>query len=512
MRWRRGGAERPPRVGRRQFWRGVLGGVLIVLPVAAATATASLLAIEKANPFRNPVLPHIRTRELSVPKPGHAQTILILGSDHRYTDGKNGAARSDTIILVRLDPHQPATTLLSLPRDLEVEIPGYGINKINAAYALGGPDLTLKTVKLLTGLAINHVVNVQFSGFERAVDALGCVYVDVDRRYFHSNKGIPALPGLRWAAINVEPGYQRLCGNDALAYVRFRHTDSDFVRGARQQGFMRAMKDQVSKSQLFGDRSALLHIFGRNTQTDAALGSTPHLISLLKLALFSAGHPVRQMEFAPLSLSATPQTIAPTVHDFLSPPSDHAAPPSAGAPSSSSSSSSALTGHGHEHLTRPERLGELQMADVTAASAALLATLPAGSPLGFPLYYPTSAPRSAQFSLDPDDEAIRAYTLRDRADRPHRAYRIVGTLSEAAGQYFGVQGTDWRTPPLLQAKHTSRTVHGRRLALYRDGSRLQAVAWRTPSAVYWVSNTLSRKLTNAQMLEIASTLVPRRFP
>ena len=81
---------------------------------------------------------------------------------------------------------------MSIPRDLKVEIPGYGTDKFNAAYAYGGPKLTLQVVKELTGLPINHVVNVDFLGFVRAVDAIGCVYTDVDRRYYHSNVGVPA--------------------------------------------------------------------------------------------------------------------------------------------------------------------------------------------------------------------------------------------------------------------------------------------------------------------------------
>ena len=85
--------------------------------------------------------------------PGQPQTILILGSDQRWSDVKknnptlarNNPARSDTILLVRMDPNQEATAVLSLPRDLKVLIPGFGINKINAAYSLGGPALTAAT-------------------------------------------------------------------------------------------------------------------------------------------------------------------------------------------------------------------------------------------------------------------------------------------------------------------------------------------------------------------------------
>ena len=88
---------------------------------------------------------------------------------HRERSHADGGARRDTLILVRLDPAKKRTALLSLPRDLKVRIPGRGVDKLNAAYAYGGPRLTLKTVKQLTGLTINHVVNVDFGGFRDLV-------------------------------------------------------------------------------------------------------------------------------------------------------------------------------------------------------------------------------------------------------------------------------------------------------------------------------------------------------
>ena len=92
-------------------------------------------------------------------------------------------------MLLRLDPDNDAIALMSIPRDLKVEIPGFGTDKFNAAYAYGGPKLTLRVVKELTGLQINHIVNVDFLGFAARVNAIGCVYVDVDRRYYHYNVG-----------------------------------------------------------------------------------------------------------------------------------------------------------------------------------------------------------------------------------------------------------------------------------------------------------------------------------
>jgi polyisoprenyl-teichoic acid--peptidoglycan teichoic acid transferase len=501
---RRGGAERPPRPGRGLLLRAALGGVLIVALAAGATATAGLLEIkQEIAPFQQSRAPHIKAPEITPAEAGKPQTILILGSDKRWQD-RHDPARSDTVMLLRLDPHQPATTLLSLPRDLKVTIPGHGLDKINDAYALGGPALTLATVKAFTGLTINHVVNVQFKSFRRVVDRIGCVYLDVDRRYVHSNKGVPI--GQRYSAIDLQPGYQKLCGSDALAYVRYRHTDSDIVRGARQQNLLRAVKDQVSASSLFGDREKLIRIFADNTQTDAALASTTGVLRILKLALFSAGHPIRQVQFPATFaketlpggavidyVTASPAAVQRTVHDFLHPPTRAAQPPAA-----------QLTKRSKRPGTSSPRVPGLVPA--RDAGTALVAGTPAARSLGLPLYVPSRMPATSRY---PNADGLRVYTLRDRANHPHRAYRLVIVASELDGQYWGVQGMDWRTPPILQAKHTSRIVHGRRLDLYRDGSRLRQVAWRTPVAVYWVSNTLSLKLTNAQMLEIASTLARR---
>ncbi len=81
-----------------------------------------------------------------------------------------------------------------------------------------------------------------FGGFQRAVNRLGCVYIDVDHRYYHSNAGLP--PSAQYSEIDIKPGYQKLCGAKALDYVRYRHIDSDFVRSARQQDFLRQAKGQ----------------------------------------------------------------------------------------------------------------------------------------------------------------------------------------------------------------------------------------------------------------------------
>ena len=163
---------------------------------------------------------------------------------------------------------------MSLPRDLKVKIPGAGTGKINSAYEIGGPRKTVSTIKRLfedaTGeeFPINNVINVNFGGFRRAVNYVGGVYVDIDRRYYNDNT--TAAAGEAYATIDVQPGYQRLKGQDALDYVRYRHGDNDFFRASRQQDFLRQITHQDAIRALLdvGKRKELARIFGRYFEVD----------------------------------------------------------------------------------------------------------------------------------------------------------------------------------------------------------------------------------------------------
>jgi anionic cell wall polymer biosynthesis LytR-Cps2A-Psr (LCP) family protein len=130
--------ERPPRLGRRLLTRGMLAMLLITLLSAASVATAVLLEVKKdADIFQREQIPIPNIQgALDDVKAGGPQTILVLGSDRRFADIKlKNPVRSDTIMLVRLDPSKGATAVMNIPRDLKVEIPGHGEYKINAAYA-----------------------------------------------------------------------------------------------------------------------------------------------------------------------------------------------------------------------------------------------------------------------------------------------------------------------------------------------------------------------------------------
>ena len=186
---------------------------------------------------------------LDVPVPGSPTTAIVIGYDQRLGADRSMAARSDTVMLIRADPKGDTISMLSFPRDLIVDIPACRGHppfrgRINEAYTYCGPRGTLETVKALTGIPINYMVTVNFLGFREIVDKVGGVYVDIDHRYFNDNSGLGR--GQTYAEIDLRSGYQHLTGNDALSFVRFRHTDSDFYRIARQQQFVKALKQQVS--------------------------------------------------------------------------------------------------------------------------------------------------------------------------------------------------------------------------------------------------------------------------
>jgi len=507
--------EQIPHPGRSQLLRAGLGGLIVFALTTGAVATAGLLKVADVVSKINPHGAQISNEGITRADAGSPQTFLILGSDRRFNETTKGnkalkhdiPARSDTMMLLRLDPDQLATTVLSLPRDLKVHIPGHGTDKLNASYSYGGPTLTVKTIKEYTGLQINHVININFGGFRDVVNAIGCVYIDVDRRYYHSNIGLPV--GERYAEIDIQPGYQKLCGTDALNYVRYRHNDSDIVRAARQQSFLRQAKDQLNASSLISKRDKLIDIFGRNTQTDKSLKSTAALLSVLKLALFSAGHPVRQLTF-PAQLTgetlpggavisyveASRKDVDKTIHEFLHPSAKETEPDVQLTPNSGkeekpkkpkkSKSPSEVPG-----LMNGQSSGENVVANVVA-----------NNHLGFSIYFPKYITTSSRYS----DPPVRAYTLHNRAAKLQHAYRLVLSANVAEGQYWGVEGTDWEMPPILQGTHVVIKRHGRKLGVYHNGKHIHVVSWRRGHAVYWVSNTLADALTNDQILEIASTL------
>ncbi len=169
--------------------------------------------------------------------------VLLLGSDARPWEDEN--ARADTIILARVDTDAKKVWLLSIPRDTRAKIPGYGVNKINAATFHGGPSLMVETVRDFLGVPINHYASIDFTGFQHVVDGLGGVWIDVEHD-IDDWRAASHSPGLR--AKEIPAGYQLLDGEHALTFVRTRDfPDADFTRMQNQQTFFLALAEQMSK-------------------------------------------------------------------------------------------------------------------------------------------------------------------------------------------------------------------------------------------------------------------------
>jgi polyisoprenyl-teichoic acid--peptidoglycan teichoic acid transferase len=480
--------------------RFLLGAFLIVVAAASATSVAAFHEVNRVvKAFSaNGQIKGIQN-DLAIADPGKPQTIMLLGSDKRAKtarDFQGGSARSDTIILIRLDPSKQATALLSIPRDLKVMIPGHGIDKINAAYSDGGAKLTLETVKQLTGLRINHVINTDFTGFVNAVNQLGCVYLDIDRKYFNSGLGFDS-----YAAINLQAGYQRLCGRNALSFVRFRHTDSDIVRAARQQEFLSQMKQQVSIGKLFGERAKLLDIFGKATQSD--IHGTAQVLRLLKLVLASAGHPVQEVQVTGPGVNLA--AVGPGGESFvtITPDKIHELAQEFIGVKPIQTSTSTTTKKHHRHHKHKTSSTSLNLSDAPIAGRGeALKLVPgfANMSSSIPIYYPRKITADGGGFIDPP----RAYYLKTAGGKRYAAYRIV-VKAHNVGQYWGVQGLAWKKPPILKGNPTVKHYRGRIFYIYPEGDRTRLVAWKTPRAVYWVENTLSGDLTNQQILAIAES-------
>jgi LCP family protein required for cell wall assembly len=204
--------------------------------------------------------------DLKKAEPQKPYTMLIMGFDKRP---KETVYRSDTIIFARIDPQTKEVWLLSIPRDTKVLIPGHGYNKMNAAYALGREELAVKTVERFTGMPINHFMAVNFDGFEKAVDAMGGVWVDVPMAI--NDPEADRSKGDKNA--KLDKGYQLLDGAHALTLVRTRHfyADQDFGRMRTQQAFFRAVADQVSTKTSVAKIPAIVSAVAPYVTTDMSL-------------------------------------------------------------------------------------------------------------------------------------------------------------------------------------------------------------------------------------------------
>lgn len=259
--------------------RGSFGRVFFYLGIVLLLAAVALL-VAVYTFFAGSTDPFSQTGLGNLDRPVN---ILVMGADSRM----GGSSRSDTMILISLNPNQRAINVLSIPRDTRVQIPGFkGWYKINSAFAYGGPKLAARTVGDLMGLRVDHYVLIDFDGFARMIDTLGGVTITVDKPMHYDDQA-------QDLHIHLQEGKHLLNGKEALGYVRFRGDglgDISLVdparqvfdgRVERQQRFIQAVSRQVMQPGTIVKMPALL------LQLDQAVKSDMSRRKMLQYGLFA---------------------------------------------------------------------------------------------------------------------------------------------------------------------------------------------------------------------------------
>jgi polyisoprenyl-teichoic acid--peptidoglycan teichoic acid transferase len=502
----------PPEPPRRRLWlaaRALLAAVGVIAISGGATYAIARNEVSKVvEALGQNKAVKVAPKVLAPTHKGEPETLLLIGNDERPPpkDNPGGAVlpHSNEMLLVRIDPSKPTISMLSIPRELQVTFTAPNgeviTNRINSAYTYGyedgggtsgGVKLMVETLKNVLGIqVINHVFVTNFKRFKRAVDEMGCVYMTVDKRYYHVNE--PG--GEQYFEVNLQPGYQRLCGQQALEFVANRHESTSLIRDARDQRFLLEVKAEYGPT-LFEDREKFERILGKAMETD--LHGEEQVLQLLELLVESTGKPVRQVPFhvtlLPTVDTASPEQISEAVHSFLN----------GTAPISHRSVAQALKAarphaRPHAHHRSPSPLALTPTSEEALAQARTLAPQ-----LPFALEYP----RERDAYADAEADALRLYDIHDRHGHLHPIYVIVIDRG-GLGEYYDVQGSSWTDPPLLAKPSQTVQIGSRTYSLYYAGEQIRTIAWHEAGAEYWIQNTLTNSIQPREMLAMAEQTVP----
>lgn len=235
----------------------IVGGVGYV----AYSSFHSLLSLSNIYSGTKREKSKLRTENAEITKKPFS--ILLTGIEDYATGGKNG--RTDSIIFVTINPSTKHVTMLSIPRDTRVTIAGRNtLDKINAAHAYGGTNMTMDTVENFLNVPVDHYIEIGFEGFKQIVDAVGGVTVDVP---FDFTEGSDLNPR---KGINFYKGKQHLNGEEALAYVRMRKHDpmGDFGRAQRQRQVLGALVEKIDSPSAITKINKIADIVGKHVKTD----------------------------------------------------------------------------------------------------------------------------------------------------------------------------------------------------------------------------------------------------
>ena len=245
----------------RKFRKKRVLFMAVVLVIAALVAGASYLWLSSGFKAK---------RASGLPFAEHKINILVLGVDERSDD----KGRSDTMFVATVDLNTKEVSLLSVPRDTRVKIPGFGWDKINHAYAEGGIKLARQTAEDLLGIPIDYYLSINFAGFYKIVDAVGGVSINVEKRMYYEDPYDNLV-------IDFKPGMQRMDGKTAIKYVRYRGEDGDIGRIERQQKFIKAMMQEAASPLVIARIPAIIKEAAAVIKTDMSQGEMLNLAKMI---------------------------------------------------------------------------------------------------------------------------------------------------------------------------------------------------------------------------------------
>ena len=470
--------------------------------------------------------------------PGAAMNVLVLGTDAR-PGVVESPGNSDVIMILHIDPKLDYLSILSVTRDLYLDIPGYGMDRVNAAYYRGGPALTIATLKQAFGVDVTKYLGVGFVSFPGLIDSLGGVYIDVDRRYTDTP----------YWKIDLSPGYQLLDGANALLFSRYRFDENaDFGRMYRQQRILAGLRDQAQG----WDKTLKLPGIVNTVMDSAATNLTAD--EMLKLAYWLVrldGTRIRQTIIkgpgklidGKAVVVVDRATLTQAVTEFLTPPpSDTADGPSAGASAGAAAAGPAAqtaagptasgtapsearqsgTGPGATFLEVVAAGDALRLALAAPRTAASPAATTTATGISAPAILDAAVWRAAQntvpFALEAPTYLPDGFAYAGKTPDGDGTYAIsVGSETRPAVRmayryhsgdlYLGISATTWAGAPLagdgmpVQSNGVVYTVVG-------TLGKPDHVWWKKNGVLYWVSNTLMYTLGDQDLLTIAETMQP----
>jgi LCP family protein required for cell wall assembly len=488
-------AERLMRRRRRRLLFGIAGLFVTIAVVVGASYLWAYVQYQKTQ-LRDPTIAsalNVTPETNLFPAPAGTMNILILGIDNRGWEMK----RSDSMILVHADPSNNYLSVLSLPRDLWVEVPGQGMRKLNFAFANGGAPLAIQTAQKLTGVDITHYMEIDMNAFKALTDAVGGVYVDVDKRYLQQDP--------RYELADIPAGYQLLDGAQGLDYVRYRHDNNmDFGRQQRQQRFLAALREQTVKWDLGLKLPGLITAITDNIKTTITFEEMRNLVywAVTKLG----GGQIRQQVVTGLIQTINGESVVVADAAVLQQKvTDFATVPSAGSPATTVGTAATGDTTATTSVASPYSVDSSQFITNpdSVANASLWKQIAAQTP--FKVMAPGYLPENYVYLLR-NPEVGGGYDIKAGGGTKKGLKMVYKFSRENTDRYLGIMETDWLEAPAASPGR-QLVYNGITYTVVGTYDQTERVWWKKDGVLYWVSNTLMHNLETEELIKVAASMM-----